>query len=187
MHILKNILLLAYFAMILPLVLFFLKNHLHTPIRNKHCRMHKLIFMKNILIILWIWECPFFNVQGADCLRIEHGERRAGLGVIQRARVCAPQSPRFRLDYVLYATEDIFCCLRSDCLLPVFWICGILVRIRIRWSVPLINGSGSCYFRQWPSRWQLKSDFYSFFAYYFLKLHLHHFSKIKCNKEVTKK
>ncbi len=27
---------------------------------------------------------------------------------------------------------------------------------------------------------------YSFSAYYFLKLHLHHFSKIKCPKEVTK-
>jgi hypothetical protein len=28
--------------------------------------------------------------------------------------------------------------------------------------------------------------FVSFFAYYFLKLHLHHFSKIKSHKEVTK-
>jgi hypothetical protein len=25
-----------------------------------------------------------------------------------------------------------------------------------------------------------------FFAYYFLKVHLHHFSKIKCQKEVMK-
>jgi hypothetical protein len=31
-----------------------------------------------------------------------------------------------------------------------------------------------------------KSFFVSFFAYYFLKGHLHHFSKIKRNKEVTK-
>ncbi len=49
-------------------------------------------------------------------------------------------------------------------------------------SVPLTNGSGfgsgsdsgfgsvSWYFRQWPSRWQLKKSL-SFFAYYFLKLH----------------
>ncbi len=26
----------------------------------------------------------------------------------------------------------------------------------------------------------------NFFAYYFLKVHLHHFSKIKCHEEVTK-
>ncbi len=48
---------------------------------------------------------------------------------------------------------------------------------RIRGFVPVTNGSGSWYFRQWPS---------SFFADYFLKLHLHHFSKIKSHKEVTK-
>ncbi len=35
------------------------------------------------------------------------------------------------------------------------------------------SGSGSCYFRLWPS---------SFFAFYFLRLHLHHFSKIKSHK-----
>ncbi len=36
----------------------------------------------------------------------------------------------------------------------VLRIRDILVRIRIRGSVPLTNGSS--YFRQWPSRWQLK-------------------------------
>ncbi len=49
------------------------------------------------------------------------------------------------------------------------------------------SDSGSCYFRQRPSRWQLKLIFsLSFFAYFFLKLHLHHFSKIKSHKEVAK-
>ncbi len=49
------------------------------------------------------------------------------------------------------------------------------------------SGSGSCNFRQWPSRWQLKRNLFSkFFAYNFLKLHLHNFSKIKNHKEVTK-
>ncbi len=43
-------------------------------------------------------------------------------------------------------------------------------------------GSRSCYFRRWPSRRQQKF----FFAYYFLKLNLHNFSKIKSHKEVTK-
>jgi hypothetical protein len=56
---------------------------------------------------------------------------------------------------------------------PVLWIPDILVRIRIRGSVPLTYGSGSCSFRQGPS---------SFFAYYFLKEHLHHFLKIKSTK-----
>ncbi len=30
------------------------------------------------------------------------------------------------------------------------------------------------------------SKFFNFFLYYFLKVHLHYFSKIKCHKEVTK-
>ncbi len=51
----------------------------------------------------------------------------------------------------------------------VLRIRDILVRIQIqiRGSVPLTNGS-------------------VFFCYYFLKLYLHHFSKIKSLKEVTK-
>ncbi len=45
-------------------------------------------------------------------------------------------------------------------------------------------GSGSCYFRHWPSRCQKKLIFNTIFsAYYFLKLHFHHFSKIKSQKE----
>ncbi len=58
---------------------------------------------------------------------------------------------------------------------------GIL--IRIRGSLPLTKGfrscSGSCYIRQWPSRQQLKM---TKFAYYFLKLHFHYFSKIKSQR-----
>ncbi len=53
------------------------------------------------------------------------------------------------------------------------------------------HGSGSCYFHQWPSRCQQKNNFLKLFfnfdtifsAYYFLKVHLHHFSKIKSQKE----
>ena len=43
----------------------------------------------------------------------------------------------------------------------------------------LTNGSGfgSCYFRHWPSRRQQKTNQKSFSAYYFLKVHLHNFSK----------
>ncbi len=38
--------------------------------------------------------------------------------------------------------------------ISVLRICDILVRIRIRGSMPLVNGSGSYYFRHWPSRRQ---------------------------------
>ncbi len=44
-------------------------------------------------------------------------------------------------------------------------------------------GSGSWYFRQWPSRCQQKTNFLTQSAYYFLKLHLHYFSKIKSQKD----
>ncbi len=44
---------------------------------------------------------------------------------------------------------------------PVFRILDILVWIRIRicGSMPLTNGSGSCYFRHWPSRRHQKTSF----------------------------
>ncbi len=63
----------------------------------------------------------------------------------------------------------------------------MLVRIWIRRSVPVpltnISGSGSCYFGQWPSKDNNYNLFCHFFAYYFLKLHLHHFSKIHDTKQ----
>ncbi len=54
----------------------------------------------------------------------------------------------------------------------VLRIRDFLVRIQIRGSVPLTNGfgswsfSGSCYFRQWPSRWQLKLLIKFFFTFW---------------------
>ncbi len=88
--------------------------------------------------------------------------------------------------YIFWASETFKGVLR---------IRGIFVRmriqIRIRGSVPLTNdsgsGFGSCYFRQWNSRWQLKNFFSSkLFAFYFLTLHVHNFSNIKSHKETTK-
>ncbi len=57
--------------------------------------------------------------------------------------------------------------------------------------MPLTNGSGcgsgSCYFRHWPSRHQQKTNLKkSFFAYFFLEVHLRHFSKIKKSKRSHK-
>ncbi len=65
----------------------------------------------------------------------------------------------------------------------------VWIRIWIRGYMPLTNGSGSgsYFFRHWPSRRQQKTYLIkSFSAYYFLKIHLHRFSKIKSQKEVTK-
>ncbi len=64
-------------------------------------------------------------------------------------------------------------------MLTVLRIHVILVWIRIGGSMPLTNGSGSCYFRHWPSTCQQKTIFLQFFL---LHLHLHHFSKIKVKK-----
>jgi hypothetical protein len=70
--------------------------------------------------------------------------------------------------------------------------------IRIRGSMPLTNGSGtrsetgcgsgSCYFHHWASIRQQKTNLKrSFSAYYFLKVHLHNFSKIKSKKDCRNK
>ncbi len=48
-----------------------------------------------------------------------------------------------------------------------------------------LYGSGSCYFRQWPSRLEKNSKF-SCLLPYCLKVPLYNFSKIKSRKEVTK-
>ncbi len=63
----------------------------------------------------------------------------------------------------------------------------IRIRIWIRGSMPLTYGSGfgsgSFYFHHWSSRCQQKTNLKkSFPAYYFLKVLLHQFSKIKSKK-----
>ncbi len=58
----------------------------------------------------------------------------------------------------------------------------IRIRIWIRGSMPLTNGSGcgSCYFRLWPSRCQQKTNFLKkFFCSLLFKVYLHHVSKLK--------
>ena len=47
--------------------------------------------------------------------------------------------------------------------LAVLWIRDMLVRIRIRWSMSLTYGSGSCFFRQWLTRCQQKIIFFAKF------------------------
>ena len=64
----------------------------------------------------------------------------------------------------------------------------ILVWIRIRGSMPLTNGSGfgsgSCYFRHWPSRCQQKTNFLTqFFCLLLFEGTFTLFSKIKSQKE----
>ncbi len=50
----------------------------------------------------------------------------------------------------------------------MFRIHDILGWIRIRGSMPLTNGSGSCYFRHWPSRCQQKLICNTIFSAYYL-------------------
>ncbi len=74
---------------------------------------------------------------------------------------------------------------------PVLWIHDILVWIPIRGSVSLTyesgfgswSRSGSCSFLQCPSRCQ-QHFFLHFFAYYLLKVHLHHSLKKNSHTEV---
>jgi hypothetical protein len=58
----------------------------------------------------------------------------------------------------------------------VSWLTMRLTLLRNRSEGPY--GSGSCSLRQWLSR--------SFFAYFFLNVHLHQSSKVKSKKEATK-
>ena len=59
----------------------------------------------------------------------------------------------------------------------------VWIRIRIRGSMPLTNGSGSSCFHHWHSRRQQKTNKKSFLHITFWR-HLHHFSKIKRQKKL---
>jgi hypothetical protein len=62
-----------------------------------------------------------------------------------------------------------------------FWIRNIMVQIQLRVSDQWILLISLLTFK--PPK---KTIFRSFSAYYFLNVHLNHFSKIKSHKEVTK-
>jgi hypothetical protein len=64
----------------------------------------------------------------------------------------------------------------------------VWIRIHIHGSMPLTNGSGfgsGSWISSLNFKMQTKNLFFKtiFSAYYFLKVHLHHFSKIKSQKE----
>ncbi len=85
-----------------------------------------------------------------------------------------------------YLKDDLVVELWDDVLLAleaVLRIHDILgwIRIRIRGSMPLINGSGSSLTFTMSARNKFFNTIFS--ADYFLKLHLHYFSKIKSQKE----
>ena len=113
--------------------------------------------------LLWVGPLP------ADAVAALPGARRAEGGAgeqDQRAHHCAGQ-----------------CCGFDDIL---GWI-----RIRIRGAMPMTNGSGSgswiriLLFSSLIFKMPAKNLFFNTIlsAYYFLKLHSHHFSKIKSQKE----
>ncbi len=61
------------------------------------------------------------------------------------------------------------------------------IRIRILGSMPLTNGSGSCYIRHWPSRCQQKTNFWTqFFCLLLFEATFISFFKDKKSKRVTK-
>ncbi len=80
----------------------------------------------------------------------------------------------------------------GGCTPEVRYLVCILNSVADPWhfeSMPLNDGSGSFYFHYWPSRCQQKTNLKKkkiLPIYYFLKVLLHHFSKIKSEKEVTK-
>jgi hypothetical protein len=59
----------------------------------------------------------------------------------------------------LFRPQGAYLYLLLPVLRIVFRIHDILVWIRIRGSMPITNGSGSCYFRHRPSRCQQKTNF----------------------------
>ncbi len=71
---------------------------------------------------------------------------------------------------------------------PVLRTHDILLRIRIRGSMLLTNGSGSgsCYFRHWPSIHQQKTNLKKFFCLLLFEGTFTSFFKDKKSKEVTK-
>ncbi len=80
----------------------------------------------------------------------------------------------FQIRSILF-TFPLFCdSVQCAHVLRIHDILGwIRIRIWIRGSMPRTNGSGSCFFRHWPSQ-----D-----AYYFLKVHIHHFQSYKVKKK----
>ncbi len=74
----------------------------------------------------------------------------------------------------------------------VLRIHDIFLRIRIRGSMPLKNGSGSCWFFFIIDLQDANKKLMFFKKFFYLLLfegtvHLHHFSKIKSQKEFTKR
>jgi hypothetical protein len=112
-----------------------------------------------------------------------------------------PPPDDWTLDLALYRIPDelsegsvwehnSWFCFCSSCptfFSPVLQIHDMLVwiRIRIRGSMHLTNGSGSCYFHHWSLNCQ-KNCLPIFSAYYFLKVHFRHFSKMK-SQDANKK
>jgi hypothetical protein len=140
--------------------------------------------------LLWSFEqnlSGFAIVTGvASVFRIRNGSSGSGfLFVYQRFKNFGEKIDYLnKINVLLSIWQHIF--------FAVLQIRDILVWIRIRGSMLLTNGSGfgsgcgSFYFHN-SSRCQQKTNLKkSFPAHYFLKVLLHHFSKIKSQKEVTK-
>ncbi len=109
------------------------------------------------------------------------GSLRIRLHIFCFALLCIPTAGTFMQMYQHWFLANFLCTKYTKCInihyfLAVLRIHDILVWIRIqfriRGSMPLTNrsGSGSCYFRHWPSRRQQKTNsFYKFFCLLLVK------------------
>jgi hypothetical protein len=138
----------------------------------------------------------------AVCMTFFHVNKTVP-GVIWQPRVCWPLlcicCPFCIFERCLDSNSESCRSKQKRYHLAVLRIHDILgwIRIRIRGSMPLTNGSGSGFgsgygswirillFSSLTFKIQQKTSFFHtiFSAYYFLKLHLHHFLKIKSQKE----
>ncbi len=91
-------------------------------------------------------------------------------------------SPLFTIQYKTWFIYILLAVLRIHDSLG--WI---RIRLWIRGSMPLTSGSGSCYFRHWPSRCQQKTNFLTqFFLLITFEATFTSFFKDKKSKRVTK-
>ncbi len=121
------------------------------------------------------WTAPAGPPAGGTALYVQYTLYANVISVLDRHHVDADVDPIFNFDADPDPNFSYFSYLKSVLRIP-----DIVVWIRIRGSMPLTNGSGSCYFRHWSSRCQQKTNLKkSFSAHYFLEVNLHYFQRKK--------
>ncbi len=131
----------------------------------------------------------------AECWRLPHSgiSGRRGAGSPAQAPALVSWLPVSSLScyHNTVPINKVYCCcfaLQGKSIWAQSFFCKVGSSVADPWNfgvdpdldrvyMPLTNGYGSCYFRHWPSRCQQKTILKSFSAFYFLKVHLHHFQR----------